>query len=162
MNQHAELLERFRRGTELLASAMIGAAGAEVDFKSAPDKWSLREILGHLADSELVNAMRYRQVIAEDNPTLQGFDQNAWTAKLDYSRRKPSHVIESFRRLRTENYELLKDLPEEAFQRSGNHSERGPMTLIQLLQLYSDHAEKHILQIRAIRASYKESKAKAV
>ncbi len=74
MSEHAELIERFRRGGELLAQAMTGAAGAEVDFKPAPDKWSVRDIINHLADSELVNAMRYRQVIAEENPTFQGYD----------------------------------------------------------------------------------------
>jgi DinB superfamily len=161
MSEHVELLERFRRAPELLAAAMIGAAGEVVDFKPGPDKWSVRQILCHLADSELVDAMRYRQVIAEEKPLLQAFDQNAWTANLDYSRRKASHVIESFRRLRTENYELLKDLPDSAYARTGIHSERGPVSLAGLLRTYTEHAERHIVQIRAVRAAYKEAKGKA-
>jgi hypothetical protein len=162
MSEHAELLERFRRGAELLAFAMTGAAGAEVDFKPAPDKWCVRQIVCHLADGEIVVAMRLRQVIAEDNPTLQGYDQNAWAEKLDWMKLKPSHVIDNFRRLRSDNYELLKDLPDEAFARTGNHSERGPMTLLDLVRTYTEHAENHIMQIRSVRAAYKESKAKAV
>jgi hypothetical protein len=161
MNDHAELLERFRRGAELLAFAMTGAAGPELDFKPAPGKWSVRQILCHLADSELVGAMRLRQVIAEDNPVLPAYNEKAWAEKLDYTRRKPSHVIESFRRTRGENYELLKDLPLETFSRGGVHSERGPMTLLDLLRVYAEHAENHIMQIRSARAAYKEARAKA-
>src|SRR2546425_3041714 len=124
-----ELLERFRRGPELLAVVLTGVFGEEEDFAIAPGKWSIRQIVAHLADGELVGAHRMRQVIAEDNPTLIAFDQDAWARNLDYSRRKPKQSLETFRRIRAENYELLKELPESAFERTGNHSEDGPMTL---------------------------------
>lgn len=140
--------------------SMTGAAGSEVDFVPEPGKWSVRQIIGHLADSEIVGAMRFRQVIAEEQPRLQAYDQTAWGAKLDYSKRKVSQLIEMFRHVRSENYELLKDLPEAAYQRVGMHSERGPMTLLQLLELYTQHAEKHCVQLRNVRAAYKESKTK--
>src|SRR5579864_2113627 len=119
MSELADLLERFRRGGELLAVATTGAAGPELDFKPSPKKWCVRQIVCHLADSEAVNVMRLRQILAEDHPTLQSFNGEAWAERLDYGRRKLSPVIETFRRLRTENYELLKDLPLEAFTRSG-------------------------------------------
>ena len=69
-----ELLERFRRGPELVAGVMTGAAAEEVDYLSAPGKWTIRQILAHLADAETVGAFRLRAVIAEDNPTLSAFD----------------------------------------------------------------------------------------
>ena len=72
-----DLLERFRRGPELLAMVLTGVFGEEEDFVAAPGKWSIRQIIAHLADSEMVGAHRMRAVIAEDNPTLTGFDQNA-------------------------------------------------------------------------------------
>lgn len=158
MSDIAELLERFRRGAELLAMSMTGAAGAEVDFKPAPERWSVRQIVCHLADSETVGAMRFRQVIAEDNPVIQWYDEKAWAEKLDYARRKPSHAIETFRRVRAENYELLKELPEAAFSRTGVHSKTGPLTLLDLLHTYADHVESHVMQLRAVRAAYKESR----
>ena len=111
MSDIPTLLERFRRGPELVASALTGVSGAEEDFATAPGKWSIRQIAAHLADSELVGAHRLRQVIAEDNPTLIAFDQDAWTKNLDYSRRKAEQSLETFRRIRTENYELLKGSP---------------------------------------------------
>src|SRR5215510_3123941 len=147
MSDIPALLERYRRGPEVLAMVLTGVFGEEEDFVTAPGKWSIREIIAHLADSELVGAHRMRLVIAEDNPTLTAFDQDAWTRNLDYARRKPTQSLDTFRRLRAENYELLKDLPESAFDRVGMHTENGPMTLRRLLEGYAGHAESHARQL---------------
>jgi hypothetical protein len=152
------LLERFRRGPEALASVLAGVSGVEEDFVTAPGKWSIRQIVAHVADAELVGAHRLRQVIAEDNPTLIAFDQDAWTRNLDYARRTPQQSIESFRRVRGENYELLKELPTTAWERTGNHSENGPMTLRRLLEGYTGHAESHARDLQEIRQAYKLAK----
>jgi len=154
------LLERFRRGPEVLAMVLTGVFGEEEDFVTAPGKWSIRQIIAHLADAELVGAHRLRQVIAEDNPTLIAFDQDAWTRNLDYARRKPKTSLETFRRIRAENYELLKELPESAYERTGNHSENGAMTLRRLLEGYAQHAESHARQLMEIREEYKKVKGK--
>src|SRR5437868_11440394 len=122
------LLERFRRGPEVLAMVLTGVFGEEEDFTPAPGKWSIRQIVAHLADAELVGAHRMRQVIAEDNPTIVAFSQDDWAANLDYARRKPKQSLETFRRIRAENYDLLKGLPESAFERAGNHTENGRVT----------------------------------
>lgn len=158
MNSLPEDLERFRRGPELLATVLTGAAGEEVDFAPAPGKWTIRQIMAHLADAELVGAHRLRLVIAEDNPTLTAFDQDAWAANLDYARRKPAQSLDTFRRLRAENYELLKELPERAYERAGSHTEDGPLTLRALLQHFADHAESHARELQSIRAEYKKVK----
>ena len=159
MSEIPELLERFRRGAELVAVSITGAAGAELDFVPEPGKWSIRQIMAHLADSEMVGTMRFRRVIAEADPKLEAFDQNAWANHLDYARRKTSQALESFRRTRGENYELLKELPLEAFERRGIHSERGPLTLKKILQGFAEHAENHAAQLRERRAEYKNFKA---
>jgi len=155
------LLERFRRGPEVLAVVLTGVFGEEEDFVIAPGKWSIRQVLAHLADSELVMAHRFRQVIAEDNPTLIAFDQDAWARNLDYARRKPKLSLETFRRIRGENHELLSGLSESVFERSGNHSERGPVTLRSLVETAAAHAESHARQAQAIREAYKEARGKA-
>jgi len=162
MSELADLLERFRRGAELLAIATTGAAGTELDFKPAPDKWSVRQIVCHLADAEAVYVMRIRQVLAEDNPAFASFDGNAWAERLDYSRRKISHALETFRRLRADNHELLKEMPEEAFSRPCTHTEAGPWTLRAMIQNCSEHLEDHVKQIQGVRAAYRESRAKQV
>jgi hypothetical protein len=159
MAERAELLERYRRGAELIATVMTGAAGSELDFRTAPEKWSVREIVAHLADSELVCGDRVRRLIAENDPTLMAFDQDAWARNLNYGKRKTSEAVESFRRLRAETFELVKDLPEEAFERAGTHSERGRETLRETLERMAKHAEDHARQIRAVRDQYKQAKS---
>ena len=160
MSDIQTLLERFRRGPELLAVVLTGVFGDEEDYASAPGKWTIRQIVAHLADAELVGAHRFRQVIAEDMPTLVAFDQDAWASRLDYARRKPKQSLETFRRVRAENYDLLKGLPEAAFERSGNHTANGPMTLRQLLEGYAEHAESHARQLQQMREEYKSAKAR--
>src|SRR6185312_902443 len=160
MSEIPELLERYRRGAELVAVAITGAAGPELEFKPTPDKWSVRQIVAHLADTEAVTVARLRSMIAEDNPALVPFDQNAWADKTDYAKRKPSQALDTMRHLRADNYALLKDLSEETFSRTGTHSRRGPMTLLDLLRLMAEHAEKHATQIRSVRAEYKASRQK--
>ena len=155
-----ELLERYRRGAELVAAVTTGAAGVELDHSAGDGKWTVRQILCHLSDSECVGTMRLRQVIAEDNPTIQWFDEQAWAVKTDYSKRKLSVALETFRRMRGENYELLKDQPDSAWSRKGTHSKYSEKTLLDLLRTYAEHAEAHARQLRDARAAYKELRLK--
>src|SRR5262245_24232719 len=160
MSEITALLERFRRGPELLAVVLTGVFGEEEDFVIAPEKWSVRQIVAHLADAEMVGAHRLRQVIAEESPTLIAFDQDAWTRNLDYARRKPKQSLETFRRIRAENYDLLKELPPAVYERAGNHTERGRVTLLNLVEGYAQHAESHARQLQEIREAYKAAKGK--
>ena len=161
MSEIQDLLERYRRAPELLAVVLTGVFGEEEDFAPALGKWSIRQVITHLADSEVVAAHRFRQIIAEENPTLIAFDQEAWARNLAYANRKPKQCLESFRRLRSETYELLKALPESAFVRRGHHTERGPTTLQSLVELNAQHAENHARQMQGIREAYKKSKGKS-
>jgi hypothetical protein len=161
MNEIEELLERLRRGAELVAAVLTGAAGSEVDFRPTPREWSIRQIVAHLSDSEVAATFRLRRLIAENNPTLEAYDQDAWAERLDYSRRKPSQSLETFRRLRQENYELLRGLQAEDFGRTGNHTERGIISLLELVKLVAAHPETHALQIRRVRDAFKAQKTSA-
>jgi len=160
MSDIPALLERYRRGAELVAMVLTGVFGEEEDFITAPGKWSVRTIVAHLADAELVGATRFRRVIAEDNPPISAFDQEAWARNLDYARRKPKQSLETFRRIRAENYDLLKDQPAAAFERTCVHSENGSMTLHKMLEGYAGHAESHARQLQEIREAYKQAKGK--
>lgn len=160
MSEIAGVLERYRRGAELVATVTTGAAGTELDFHAGPGQWGVRQIACHLADIEVVSAMRFRQVIAEDNPTLLAIVQDAWAEKLDYSTRKISQALETLRRMRAENYELLKSQPEGVFARTGTHSKRGVSSLLDMVKHMSEHTENHVRQIQAVRAAYKQHRAK--
>jgi hypothetical protein len=156
MKSHiAALMERFGHATQEVAGILTGVSGTEEDFVTAPGKWSIRQIAAHLADAELVGAHRLRQVIAEENPTLIAFDQDAWAKNLDYARRTTAQSLESFRLVRGGNFELLKGVAPGAWERTGNHSENGPMTLRLLVERYAGHAESHARQLREIREAFK-------
>jgi hypothetical protein len=157
-NPVTQLLERFRRGPEVVAVAITGAAGSELDYSPSPGEWSIRQILCHLSDSEIVGTDRLRRTVAEDSPTLISYDEKAWAQNLDYSRRKISQALETFRRIRGENYELLKELPESAFARKATHTEHGAVTLLDLLRIYAEHAEGHARQLQSVRERYKQSR----
>ncbi len=160
MSDIPALIERFRRGPEVLAMVLTGVFGEEEDFVTAPGKWSVRQIIAHLADTELVLAVRIRLIVAEHNPTLTAFDQEAWARKLGYGQRKPKQSLETFRRLRAENHELLKGLSEDVFERQGTHTERGPVSLRNLVEDYSGHTENHARQMHEVREAYKAAKGK--
>ncbi len=160
MSDISDLLERLRRGPELAAVVLTGVFGEEEDFLPAPGKWSIRQIIAHLADSEIVLAQRIRQVIAEDSPTLIAYDQEAWARNLDYARRKLKQALETFRRTRAENYDLLKGMPEAAFARTGNHTERGQITLRSLVELVAQHDANHVRQMQGVRDEYRKAKGK--
>jgi hypothetical protein len=165
MSELLDLLERFRRGPELLAMATTGAAGPELDFKppageGKPDAWSVRQIVCHLADIEAAVTVRFRQVIAENDPFMPGLKGEEWARSLDYDKRKISNALETFRMLRSANHELLKNLAPETFERTGNHSEHGRMSLQDLLRTYAEHVENHVRQLQRTRAAYREHKVK--
>ncbi|MEX2260850.1 MAG: DinB family protein [Bryobacteraceae bacterium] len=155
-----EVLERFRRGAEILAVVLTGLGPEEADFVPDGGGWSIRQVMAHLADAEVVGAYRFRLLVAEDNPRIMAFDQDAWARNLDYARRKPAQSLDSFRRARAENYELLKDLAPAAWDRAGIHSELGAVTVRGLLETYADHAVGHARQLQRLRDEYKKAKGK--
>lgn len=160
MTELETLLERFRRGAELIAATISGMSGSESDFSPAPGKWSARQIVAHLADTELVVAVRMRLTIAEETPSIAAFDQDRWAQALDYSERRMSDSLELLRAVRIANFELLRGLPATAFARKARHSERGEITLMDLLSIYTHHVENHAKQIEKIREKCRDSRPK--
>ena len=159
MSTPADLLERFRGGAHLVEQALDGLAESEIDYHPSPEAWSVRQLMAHLADSEVVAAWRFRRLIADHEPALEAFDEKRWAAHLGYDRRDTFENLASFRRLRAENYGLLSYLPADAFDRAGTHAERGRVTLRDMVMINVTHAERHADQIRRVRNSFRISKS---
>ena len=160
MSDRTNLLERFRCGPDIIEAAILPVEGGELDYKPRPDRWSIREIAAHMADSEMVAGMRFRQVVAEENPIIRAYNQDAWAARLGYQNRSPAVSLETFRRVRMDTYELLKDLADETYVRMGHHSEHGAITLLDLLRIYAEHPEGHVLQVGGVREAYSHAQCK--
>jgi len=159
MDTLGDLLERFRASAHLVEQALDGMVESEIDFHPSPDAWSVRQLLAHLADSEVVAGWRFRRLIADHEPRLEAFDEKRWAAHLGYDRRDTAENLASFLRLRAENHGLLRDVPVQAFDRAGTHAERGRVTLRDMVMINVTHAERHADQIRRVRESFRQSKS---
>jgi hypothetical protein len=122
--------------------------GAGAHLRTCPDDggWSALECLGHMADSELVTSARYRWVLAEPEPTLVGFDQSAWVARLDHSGADPASLLDLFGALRRANVALWRRTPVADRARVGLHAERGPESFELLFRLQAGHGRLHRAQ----------------
>lgn len=144
------LIEQYRGGYAAIAEALLKATDEELDGRPGPGKWSAREIVHHLADSEMTAAIRLRRLLAEERPEIKGYDQDEYARRLHYDR---PHAIslELFKYVRDSTVELLERMSPSDWQREGTHSEVGRYTPETWLKIYAQHAHKHALQIRAAR-----------
>ena len=152
--RHEELIARYEKGSNLLAEALRDIPHAILDRSPAPGKWTIRQQAAHLADAELVSNARFRWVAAEPGVALPAWDQDKWAGVLDYPAQSPAEVIALTRLLRRSSAALLRSLPDDAWQRTGIHQERGPVTLLQLVELVSGHLEHHAQHIKKLRAQF--------
>ncbi|HET9370984.1 MAG TPA: DinB family protein [Vicinamibacterales bacterium] len=124
-------------------------AATVIDRRPAPHRWSIREIIAHLSDAEVVFAYRVRIMIATPGATIHAFDQNEWAAGMQYDRVDPAGAVDRFAVLRRGNLELIERLPdlEAAY---GMHEERGRESAALFVRLYAGHDRNHLNQIDAI------------
>jgi hypothetical protein len=144
------LLERFRTGFDDVMDALAGITPDELDRRPPGSDWTAREIAHHLADSEATAYIRLRRLIAEDNPTLVGYDEEEFARRLHYDRPiEPS--LDVLRAVRTASLQLLESLTPGEWQRSGAHSDSGAYTVDDWLRIYAGHSHDHADQIRRAR-----------
>jgi hypothetical protein len=125
---------------------LLDDAGSALRARPAPSEWSALECLGHMADSEMVTSVRYRWVLAEDKPPLQGWDQQAWAARFDHSQGDSDALLALFAALRRTNLELWARTPIASRSRVGIHAERGPESFDLLFRLQAGHGRVHRAQ----------------
>jgi len=123
---------------------------AKLKKRPAPDKWSVVEILAHLADVEMVTGWRLRSILGSPGTPIQAFDQDAWAAAGQYAKRDPRKSLEQFRVLREANLALLKSLSPEQRKLFGLHAERGEESIERLTQMIAGHDINHLEQIESI------------
>jgi hypothetical protein len=137
-----------------------GLTAKQLKWKPGPAKWSIAEILAHLADAEIVASWRMRSVIGENGITIQPFDQDAWASAFQYGKRDARRSLEMFRILRENNLAMLKEIPRETWDNYGMHLERGKETVAHLTRMFAGHDTNHILQIERIVKEMKTRKRK--
>ena len=143
-------LELQKQTPVVLAELVAKASDEQLRRRPSKDKWSIGEILAHLAEDEIATAWRYRQMLEHTGLQLDGFDQDLWARKGDYSSRMPQESLELFRLLRHVNLQLLQRITPEEWECFGIHTERGRITIRALVVHMAGHDANHIEQIRRI------------
>ena len=143
----------LRETPGVLRRTIANLAPAQLREPEMPGKWSVAQVLQHLADSEVVWAWRLRLILAQDRPQLTGYDQDQWAARLGYEKANPAEALEEFSVLRRANLRLLERATPDDFERVGVHSERGEESLGHLRRLYAGHDLLHLRQIDRIVAA---------
>ena len=149
--ERQELIARYQDGYNQVAESLSGFPSNSLTAHPIPGKWSAAEIVHHLADSETTSALRLRRLLVEDHPVIQGYDQEAFAARLNYNNRDMAPALEAFRSARATTAQLFDLMSEDDWQREGTHSESGPYTPEDWLQIYAAHAHNHADQIRRLR-----------
>jgi hypothetical protein len=139
-----------------LARLIRGRAASKLRKRPAPGKWSVVEILAHLADCEMVLGWRMRQILGAPGTPIQSFDQDAWAAALHYAKRDARKSLVQFSAMREANLALLKSLMPEQWKHFGVHAERGPESIELLTRWNAGHDINHIKQIERILAPVKK------
>jgi hypothetical protein len=121
----------------------------------AAGKWSVGEILAHLADAEIVASWRVRLILGSNGTPIQGFDQNVWAETFEYPKQNPKESLRVFRVLRKNNLSLLKAVPHKLWENHGVHSERGKETIAHIVRMFAGHDLNHLRQVEKIVKSGK-------
>jgi hypothetical protein len=137
-----------------------GLTAKQLKWKPEPSKWSIAEIVAHLADVEIVASWRMRSVLGSNGAPIQAFDQDAWASVFQYGKRDVGQSIEVFHVLRTNNLAMLKVLPAESWENYGMHSERGKETIAHLARMFAGHDTNHVKQIEGIASQLKSAGGK--
>ncbi len=146
------LIAQYKDGGRVVAEALAGSTEAELDARPAPGKWSAREITHHLADSEMIGAVRLRMLLAEDEAVIRAYDQKLYAGRLYYARPIQAS-LEAFRAVRRATAEILEQMTDAQWARQGTHSESGRYSPERWLEIYAPHAHTHAEQIRKARAA---------
>jgi len=144
------LIDQYKEGYRVVAEALAGATDEELDARPAPNKWNAREIVHHLADSEMTSAIRLRLLLAVDKPVINGYDQDEFARRLHYERPIEAS-LEAFKAARRTTGDILDVMSDADWAREGTHTESGRYTVERWLEIYASHAHGHAEQILVAR-----------
>lgn len=147
-----EPIQTQRESLTRIASLIEGMDDERARKRPAPEKWSVLEQVAHMAECEIANSWRYRQILEHSGSDLRGFDQDVWAKLADYSSWRLKEAFETFRLLRENNLRMLERLSESDWEKFGNHLERGRLTLRELAVQISGHDVNHVMQIEKMVA----------
>ena len=149
--ERATLVARYAAGHAEVLAALDGITEDELDRSPADGSWSPRQVVHHLADSEMTSAIRFRRLLTEEDPVVLGYDEEHWARALRYEDRPIGPALDAFAAARATTLQLLERMTADQWERAGTHSESGAYDVKRWLRIYAGHAHDHADQIRAAR-----------
>jgi len=146
-----QIIDALRALPDQIEELVQGLSEDALSWRPSPGEWSIKEVCCHLRDSFEIDGERLRHILSENEPFLAAYDQEALARERDYQNESMPLVLAALRAFSGGLAYLLENLGEEEWQRTGQHEERGPISIAQYAQLLADHARQHLEQIRALR-----------
>lgn len=150
------MIEKYARGVERLRGALAAVPTEALQWRPAPGRWSAHEVAVHCADSETNAALRIRYLLAEKDPLIVGYDQEAWARLFDYHSQPIEDALAATAAARGRTVPLLRRMSESDWLKEGKHTESGRYTAEDWLRIYAAHLEGHAGQIEKNLAAWKE------
>jgi hypothetical protein len=150
--ERRKLVQHYKSGNDAVLKAIEGIDEAALDARPGEGEWTPREIIHHLADSEMTSAIRLRRLLAEDSPQIAGYNEQEFVRRLHYDRPIESSIV-AMKAARDTSADILDRLSDEDWLRAGTHTERGPYSVETWLEICAPHAHDHADQIRRARGS---------
>jgi len=154
-----DLIKEYSLGYTMIWDAIEGLTEEELRYKPAPNKWSIHQILIHVTDSEISATPRLKKVLAEEEPILVSFDQDAWANTLSYDLLDREQYLHLFKLLRISMQPILDNLTSEQSRRVGIYIDQERFTFKQLLEFRVQHVRDHLDQIERVKNSYREKQS---
>src|ERR1051325_5876814 len=150
-DERQKLIAQYKAGYDEVSRNLAEFPPESLTAHPIPGKWSAAEIVHHLADSETTSALRLRRLLVEDHPLIQGYDQDAYAAALNYNQREMAPSLEAFKAARATSAQLFEFMSDADWHREGTHSESGSYGAEDWLKIYAAHAHNHAAQIRRLK-----------
>jgi hypothetical protein len=152
--EREKLIEQYARGPARVKQALAKVPSEALKWRPAEGKWSVHEVVVHCADSETNAALRIRYLLAEKEPLIVGYDQDAWARVFDYHAQPLDDALAATAAARGRTLPLLKSMSEADWAKAGRHTESGPYTARDWLRIYAAHLEGHASQIERNLAAW--------
>jgi len=153
IDERTPLIEKYKAGYDEVLEALKDFPTESLSSHPLEGKWSAAEIVHHLADSESTSGIRLRRLLVEENPRIEGYDQEQFAIRLKYNEREIGPSLQAFQAARASTAQLLNLMSEEDWKRAGEHSESGRYSTEDWLRIYADHAHNHAMQIRRLHSA---------
>lgn len=150
-----DAIDKIRRLPLQVEELVSGLSPQELTAKPLAGEWTVAQNVHHIADSHINSYVRCKLMATEENPTLKPYDEGAWALLTDGSSADLSDSLTLLKALHARWVQFWENLPDDAWQRTGMHPESGPVTLARQLELYVEHGEAHLDQMRRTLAASK-------